>query len=78
MFVLKIEEQKQEVFIGILSTGASLTPPLEPSLDFTGLSCRLHVSGPNRSPSSDSLEASSCVSLCIPDKQNSNSKGSSG
>ena len=42
------EEQRQEVFIWIPSTEASLTPSLEPSLDFTGLSCRLCMSGPPR------------------------------
>ena len=44
----KREEQKQEVFIWIPSTEASLTPSFEPSQDFTGLSCRLHMSGPPR------------------------------
>lgn len=42
------EEQRQEVFIWIPSTEASLTLSLEPSLDFTGLSCRLCMSGPPR------------------------------
>lgn len=60
-------------FIWILSMGASLTPPFEPCLNFTGLSCHLCMSGPWGWACSlpGSLEASSCT----PDKQNSNSKG---